>query len=82
MPSIMKQIMKVLENIAKNRVANLVIAIGALNWGIASWDFNLVEFATQWTPGLEVIVYWVVGVLGAVKVVDLVFNWKARKPKK
>ena len=48
-----------------DRVALILAAIGALNWGLATLDWNLVSLLLGSWPVVENIVYWVVAVAGA-----------------
>lgn len=48
--------------------------IGAINWGLAAFDFNLVEkFLGQW-PHVVKIVYIVIAASGLYQVVDRFMN--------
>lgn len=71
------QIMKMVEKIAKNRLANLILGIGGI-----SWFFDIPAFLAGLHANLAVvepIAKWTVIIIGAVKVTDLVINWKKRK---
>jgi len=40
-------------------------AIGAINWGFAQFDWNLVDkLVGSWSPMTATIVYWVVALCG------------------
>jgi uncharacterized membrane protein YuzA (DUF378 family) len=45
-------------------VAFLLTAIGAINWGLTALGFNLVNMILGGMPGLETIVYLLVGASG------------------
>jgi uncharacterized membrane protein YuzA (DUF378 family) len=45
-------------------VAFLLTAIGAINWGLTALGFNLVNMLLGSMPGLETIVYLLVGASG------------------
>lgn len=43
-------------------VAWALVVVGALNWGLAVFNFNLVEVLLGWMPVLVTVVYALVGV--------------------
>lgn len=44
-----------------NKVAYVLVIIGALNWGLVAFDFNLVTLLVGAWPIVEKIVYVLVG---------------------
>ena len=46
------------------KVALILAAIGAINWGLTALDFNLVNLILGTIPTLETIVYYLVGLCG------------------
>lgn len=43
-------------------IAWILVIVGALNWGLVAFNFNLVEFLVGKWPTLENLVYILVGV--------------------
>ena len=46
------------------KIALILAAIGAINWGLAELGFNLVNIILGSIPTLESIVYYIVGLCG------------------
>ncbi|MEN9626518.1 MAG: hypothetical protein RL557_846 [archaeon] len=47
-----------------DRTALVIAAIGAINWGLASFDWNLVDMLVGSMPMVANVVYWIVGLCG------------------
>lgn len=45
-------------------IALVLVIVGAINWGLFAFGFNLVSILVGWSPMLEQIVYVVVGLAG------------------
>ena len=46
------------------KTALVLAAIGAINWGLAELNFNVVEIILGSIPTVEAIVYYLVGLCG------------------
>lgn len=46
------------------KTAMVLAAIGAINWGLVAFDFNLVSLLVGSWPTVEMIVYVIVGLCG------------------
>ena len=46
------------------KVALVLAAIGAINWGLAELNFNVVNLIFGGIPTLESIIYYIVGLCG------------------
>lgn len=45
-------------------IALVLVIVGAINWGLFAFGFNLVSILVGWSPMLEQVVYVVVGLAG------------------
>ena len=52
-------------------LAIVLIIVGALNWGLVGFGFNLVEFIFGEGTLLTKIVYWIVGAAGIFSIFSL-----------
>ncbi len=52
-------------------VARILVVIGALNWGLVAFDFNLVSLIFGGMPTLEMIIYILVGLAGIWELIAL-----------
>ena len=52
-------------------IARILVIIGALNWGLAIWDINLVTLLLGTIPVLVTIVYALVGLAGIWEIIRL-----------
>ncbi|HVY01290.1 MAG TPA: DUF378 domain-containing protein [Candidatus Nanoarchaeia archaeon] len=55
-------------------IARVLVIVGALNWGFAIWDFNLVMTLFGSVSWLVTLVYALVGLSGVWEVVKLFQN--------
>ena len=46
------------------KTATILAAVGAINWALASFDWNLVEKILGGWPTIANIVYWSIGLSG------------------
>lgn len=46
------------------KTAMVLAAIGAINWGLVAFDFNLVSLLVGSWPTVEMIVYVIIGLCG------------------
>lgn len=62
------------------KIVGLLVGIGALNWGLVGiFHMNLVEKALGMSPAAK-IVYGLIGLAGAIKLVSLVVPCPCCKP--
>lgn len=54
------------------KTALVLSAIGAINWGFATFKFDLVEkLIGSWSPAIATVVYIIVAVCGIYAIVDV-----------
>jgi len=52
-------------------VALILAAVGAINWGLAELQFNIVELILGSWPMVETIVYYLIGLSGVYALIKL-----------
>jgi uncharacterized membrane protein YuzA (DUF378 family) len=47
------------------KTALILVAIGAINWGLVQLGWNAVDsLIGSWSPGLAIVIYWIVALCG------------------
>lgn len=56
------------------KIANILLIIGGLNWGLTAFNFNVVNMLLGSIPVLETIVYVLVGLSALVSIYGMTQN--------